>query len=141
MYKTWPAWCNSFWHSFTNLHLQRRTVTASRAWHSFLIYQALLIGPRLIHKRYEQGQVSMLVALVKVGFQSWTWSSRRTKWEDFSCAPHSIGTLVKSSLVRLRRYRCLSGSKVRNVFSIAWLSEMREKSEDRNLGSVQGPSS
>ena len=26
-------------------------MTASRAWHSFLIYQALLIGPRLIHKR------------------------------------------------------------------------------------------
>ena len=59
MYKTWPAWCNSFWHSFTILHLQRRTVTASRAWHSFVIYQALLIRPRLIHRRCQQwaGQI------------------------------------------------------------------------------------
>ena len=62
--------------------MQRRTVTASRAWHSFLIYQALLIGPRLIHKRCRQFYSMRLYTLLLLGLFFSCQSKQRTPYFD-----------------------------------------------------------
>jgi hypothetical protein len=63
------------------------------------------------------------------------WSNERIERFLGRAAFHRHFSEIK--FVVLPRYRCLSGSRVCNVFSIVRLSEMREKNGDGNVSMVQ----